>query len=216
MPNAEARVGIPGVRRLERDGGSRHLEAVDGELIDLGVRLVDADLLDREHRIDQRLQAGCLDDRIEHLGRAVRQDRGPQARLFQACEDIGDFGNGIERQVKIHQAIAQAWFFEPQRLQREVESVPGDLPEIRVPALAARSQVYCSCLSRQSAVSLSMLSPSTSRQPLAAAAKSNSVPFRESPMKVRAAVSSCPSRAAALNATRGSLGQLTTMQLSAK
>src|SRR5262245_49866140 len=41
----------------------------------------------------------------------------------------------------------------------------------------ARSQVYCSCLSRQSAVSLSMLSPSTSRQPLAAAAKSNRVPY---------------------------------------
>jgi hypothetical protein len=76
-----------------------------------------------------------LTDGIEHIGRAVRQDCGPQARLFQAREDVWDFGKCIERQVKIHQAIAQARLFDGQRLQREVESVPGDLPEIRVPAL---------------------------------------------------------------------------------
>jgi hypothetical protein len=69
------------------------------------------------------------------LGRAVRQDRGPQARLFQVREDIADLGKCIKRQVKIHQTIAQAWLFDCQRLQREVESIPGDLPEIRVPAL---------------------------------------------------------------------------------
>jgi hypothetical protein len=55
--------------------------------------------------------------------------------LFQAREDIADFGECIERQVKIHQAIAQARLFECQRLQREVERIPGDLPEIRMPAL---------------------------------------------------------------------------------
>src|SRR5262249_19048979 len=33
------------------------------------------------------------------------------------------------------QAIAQARLFDCQCLQREVESVPGDLPEIRMPAL---------------------------------------------------------------------------------
>ena len=55
--------------------------------------------------------------------------------MFQACEDIGDFGKCIERQVEVHQPIAQAGLFDRQRLQGEVERIGGDLPEIRVPAL---------------------------------------------------------------------------------
>src|SRR5215831_9922948 len=42
---------------------------------------------------------------------------------------------------------------------------------------AARSQVYCSCLSRHSALTRSAVSPSTSAQERAAEAKSKSVPY---------------------------------------
>jgi hypothetical protein len=69
------------------------------------------------------------------LGEPFRQDRGPQARPFQAHEDVRDLGKRIKRQVKVHQPIAQAGLFDIQCLQREIESIAGNLPEIRVPAL---------------------------------------------------------------------------------
>src|SRR5215813_10720107 len=53
--HAEGRSGIsvPGIGRLERDRAGRDREALDGELIDLGVRFVDADQLDRQHSVEE-------------------------------------------------------------------------------------------------------------------------------------------------------------------
>src|SRR5579863_8083 len=48
-PHAEGRggIGVPAVRGLERDRAGRQAEPVERELIDFGMRLEDADLLDR-------------------------------------------------------------------------------------------------------------------------------------------------------------------------
>src|SRR5919198_3113538 len=61
---------------------------------------------------------------------AVRKPNG-----LEPSQNLWDLRKGFKRQVKIHQPIAQAGLFDRQRLQREVERIAGDLPEIRVPAL---------------------------------------------------------------------------------
>src|SRR5260370_13976031 len=76
--HAEGRSGIsvPGIGRLERDRAGRGREAIDGELIDLGVRLVDAHQLYRQNSVEELSDPGLLHHCVEHLRRAVRQDRG--------------------------------------------------------------------------------------------------------------------------------------------
>src|ERR1700688_4350795 len=54
-------VSVPGVRRLEGDPAGGDAEALDGELVDLGMRLVDADLLDGKHGIEKGLEPRALD-----------------------------------------------------------------------------------------------------------------------------------------------------------
>ena len=120
---------------MEGDCSGRNPEPVDGKLINLGMWFVDADRFDGEHGVEERAQPRFSDRRVEHHGRAVRQDCGAQARRLEPSEDFRDLRKRLERQVKIHQPIAQAGLFDRQRLQGEVECIAGDLPEIRVPAL---------------------------------------------------------------------------------
>src|SRR5260370_21439337 len=61
------RIGVPGVGRLERNCRSPHSEPVDGELIDLGMQLVDPDLLDREYGFDQADESGTHRNSVKHF-----------------------------------------------------------------------------------------------------------------------------------------------------
>ena len=61
-----------------------HAEPVDRQLVDLGVGLEDADLLDREDRIEQPGDAGALGAGLQHLRLAVGEDRGLEAARAQA------------------------------------------------------------------------------------------------------------------------------------
>jgi len=55
--------------------------------------------------------------------------------LERSCRSVfGDFGIGLQVEIEIHQARAQAWAVEFQRRQGEVECVAGDLPEVGVSA----------------------------------------------------------------------------------
>src|SRR5215472_11887446 len=72
--HAEGRSGIsvPRIGRLEGNRAGRDREAIDGELIDLGVRLVDADQLHRQDSVEELGDPGLLHHRVEHRRRAVR------------------------------------------------------------------------------------------------------------------------------------------------
>src|SRR6516225_9335390 len=69
--HAEGRSGIsvPRIGGLERDRAGRYREAIDSELIDTGVRLVNAHRFHRQHGVEELSDPGLLHHRAEHLRR---------------------------------------------------------------------------------------------------------------------------------------------------
>src|SRR5262249_43890117 len=99
------------------------------------MRLVDANLLDREDSIEQAIESGTLYGSVEHVGRAIGEDSRSQPRLLQGGQCTGDFRECIKRQIELHQPMAQTGVVDPQGLQRKIESVARHLTEIHVPTL---------------------------------------------------------------------------------
>src|SRR5437763_1583037 len=85
---------VPAIGGNEADRLLRHTEPAHGELIDLWRRLVDLDLLDAQHGVEA--QPGVAHERLEHVGRAVRQDR---LLKLQPLERMRHFRKGREAQV---------------------------------------------------------------------------------------------------------------------
>ena len=138
-PHAEGRrrMGVPRVRRLERDCRWRNAEPIDGELVHVRVRLVDADLLDREDRIEQRLQPSALTAASSIAGEPFDRIAVRMPAAFNAPRTSGTSGNGIEREVELHQPVAKPGRVEASVSREKVERVAGDLPEIRVASLSS-------------------------------------------------------------------------------
>src|SRR5262249_43922451 len=103
------------------------------------MRLVDADIFDRENGIEHTFQLCRLYRRLEHLWRAVGQYRGPNTGSLQSLEYVSNLRKGIKREIERHQPVAKAWPVDAKRFQCKVEGVPGHLPEVRVSSLG-RSQ----------------------------------------------------------------------------
>ena len=99
------------------------------------MRLVDADLLDRQHAIEKPADPGAIDRRAQHRRRAVRQDRGGESHRLEPAQHLRYFRESSERQIQVHQPVAQRVVGEIQRLQRIIERIAGHLPEIGVPVL---------------------------------------------------------------------------------
>jgi hypothetical protein len=55
--------------------------------------------------------------------------------VFQLPQCVRHFGERFERQIQRHQAVAQPRLVDAQRLEREIERVAGDLPEVDVSRL---------------------------------------------------------------------------------
>ena len=59
------------------------------------MRLVDPDLLDRQHGVEHLADPGVGDGGIEHRRRAVRQDGGGQPGHLQPAQHLRDLGEGV-------------------------------------------------------------------------------------------------------------------------
>ena len=169
-------VDFPGIRRLERDGAGRHVQPIDRELIDRGVRLVDVEVFDGQDVVEQPIEPRRVDRGVVHGGVAVGEDGGLQAGRLQAREHRRHFGVGVQGEVGVHQPVADRGGIDAGAGQRVIEGVAGDLPEILVRPIRARSQVYSSCLVRQSFESSSAFGPISARSRPTAEWTSNSVP----------------------------------------
>ena len=72
MPEMRGGGGVPRVGRVKGHLRGGQAEAVDAETIDIGMGLEDAALFHRKNGVEGIGEAGALDRRREHLGRAVR------------------------------------------------------------------------------------------------------------------------------------------------
>ena len=85
-------MGVPAVRRQERDPARRHPEPVHGKLVDLGVRLVDSRLLDRDDRVLE--VGGDLLERYVYSEIRENPKELATAAAFSPSERWGD-GKGL-------------------------------------------------------------------------------------------------------------------------
>jgi hypothetical protein len=100
-------------RMLQASSPAQALERIEipqevkaRKLVDFRMRLVDADLLDGQDRIEQTIELGAFDHGVEHLRRTVREDRGLQSCALEGCQDARHLGKGIDSQIERHQSIA--------------------------------------------------------------------------------------------------------------
>jgi hypothetical protein len=128
-------VGVPGVGRLEGDLRGLQAEAVERVLIDPWIGLEDAHGVDRKHRVEQRAQASARDRLLQHAWRTVGKNRGRKARPTQGAEHAGNFGEWRQGAIEAHQAVAQSRRGYAETVEREIQRVAGDLPEVGVTAL---------------------------------------------------------------------------------
>jgi len=77
----------------------------------------------------------ALDQVLQHAGRAIGQDGGRIARLLQPAQHIGHFGKTGQLAVEAHQACADGWIGDAERLQREIEPVSSHLPKVGMQVL---------------------------------------------------------------------------------
>ena len=79
---------------------------------------------ERPRRVDQ-----------SRVRRAIGQDSGLEASHIQALQHVWYFRKSVEFEVHGHQPVANGAVGDCGRVQREVESLAGHLPEVHVPAL---------------------------------------------------------------------------------
>jgi hypothetical protein len=132
-PKVAASAHVPGIRRLERDLIGSNCEPVHRELIDLGMRLEYADLLDREDGIEHSVDPCALRRGCEHPGLAIRKKGDPELAFTQPAQGVRHLGIGVQRQVRLHQRVAQGRI-DAGASERVVECVAGHLPKARVTA----------------------------------------------------------------------------------
>ena len=171
-PKCRSCVGIPGIGGLVTDCRCRNGKTIYRQLVHLRVRFVDANLLDRKDRIQQRFQLGCLTAASSIAGEPFDKIAVRMPAVFNFLRTFGTSGNGSSvRKSDINRSRSD--FLRPMIVSSEKSSAsPVTCQKSACRSWAARSHVYCSCLSRQRVMKL-MSSPSTF---LAADAKSNNVP----------------------------------------
>ena len=128
-------MSVPAVGRLEGDRLRRQAERIQRQLIGFRVSLEDLDRVDRQDGVEQRAQARAVNERIEHRRRSVGQNGGLESALPQNCEDFRNFRERLEAEIELHQPRAQPRRLEFEAVEREVERVAGDPPEIGIAAL---------------------------------------------------------------------------------
>ncbi len=98
------------------------------------MRLVDADLLDRQRLVEEVVDAGAPHRRVQHPRRAVGEDRRPYAVVLEARQHVRDLGIGVELEIQLHELLPEPRVVEADRVHGEVEGVAGDLPEVGMDA----------------------------------------------------------------------------------
>ena len=135
MPKAEAAQASQPFDETNAICGAGRGEAVDRQLIDARVRLVDPGCLDGQDLAEQIAEPGMVDCSHQHRRRAVRQHRGGEAGIAQLPQHRRRLRIGVEGQIELHQPVAQLPIVQRQCLQRKIEGVTGHLPKIGVTAL---------------------------------------------------------------------------------
>lgn len=87
-----------------QDGCRRHAQFVGGVLINSGMWFIEFQRVDTEDTLESLSQAVRIDDRPEHVRRAVGQNGEPA--VCEAPECILHFGKGFKAKVGIEERIA--------------------------------------------------------------------------------------------------------------
>jgi hypothetical protein len=85
--------------------------------------------------VEQALELRARHGIPQHCRRAIGQDGREEARLLEPLEDLRHFREAIELPVEAHQAVAHLRVRDAQGLQRVVERIARDLPEVGMPSL---------------------------------------------------------------------------------
>ena len=108
-------------------------EGLPDKVIDLARRFEDTHRFDRKHRVEHIRDSGVFDRTIEHLGRAIREDRRAVASLFQPSEHVGHFRIGSQFPVERQETLAKLGVsIETCGLEREVDVLRAVVLWLRV------------------------------------------------------------------------------------
>ena len=116
----------------QMDGRVLNGEFLHGEPVDAPARLVDADILDGQHLIEELVESGRANRRVEHGRAAIGQDARAHIARFDRRERRLGVGIGLEFEIEHHELVLEAWIVDPMEGERIVERISRDMPEIRM------------------------------------------------------------------------------------
>ena len=158
-PKCRSCVGIPGIGGQVSDCRCRNGKTIYRQLVHLRVRFVDANLFDRKDRIQQRFELAALTAASSIAGEPFDKIAVRMPAVFNFLRTFGTSGNGSSvtksdinwsRRSDMPMVVSSA----------KSSASPVTCKKSACRSWAARSHVYCSCLSRQRVMNL-VSSPST-------------------------------------------------------